>query len=96
MGKANERERKNSPGAWIDPDNAPEITDEWIGGAELREVQKVVRRGRSPGGTKTPTTVRLDNDVLDAFRATGQRWQSCLNAALADWLKRLSSGESAV
>jgi uncharacterized protein (DUF4415 family) len=32
------------------------------------------------------TTVRLDPDVLEAFRAAGRGWQMRLNAALRDWL----------
>ncbi len=78
---------KHSPSTWVDPDAAPEITEEWAAGAELRHGEKVIRRGRPAGSAKTPTTVRLDNEILDAFRATGPRWQSRLNAALADWLK---------
>jgi uncharacterized protein (DUF4415 family) len=84
---------KDSPRTWVDPDDAPEITNDWIAGAELRDGGKVVRRGRPLGSTKTPTTVRLDNEVLEAFRATGPRWQSRLNAALADWLKTHSPDE---
>jgi uncharacterized protein (DUF4415 family) len=71
-------------------------TEEWVESAELRDGEKVVRRGRPAGSAKTPTTVRLDNEVLDAFRATGPRWQSRLNAALADWLKTHSPDELAV
>ncbi len=84
---------KDSPRTWVDPDDAPEITNEWIAGAELRDGGKVVRRGRPLCSTKTPTTVRLDNEVLEAFRATGPRWQSRLNAALAYWLKTHSPDE---
>jgi uncharacterized protein (DUF4415 family) len=87
---------KDSRRTWVDPDDAPEITDEWIEGAELREGERVIRRGRPVGSAKTPTTVRLDNDVLEAFRATGPRWQSRLNAALADWLKTHSPDELTV
>jgi uncharacterized protein (DUF4415 family) len=84
---------KDSRRTGVDPDDAPEITDEWIEGAELRDGERVNRRGRPVGSAKTPTTVRLDNDVLEAFRATGPRWQSRLNAALADWLKTHSPDE---
>ncbi|MEE4135217.1 MAG: BrnA antitoxin family protein [Desulforhopalus sp.] len=45
-------------------------------------------RGRPPGtGQKKSTTVRFDNDILDAFKSTGKGWQSRMNAALRDWLK---------
>ncbi len=44
-------------------------------------------RGRPPGSTKESTTIRLDHDVLEAFRADGAGWQSRINAALRDWLQ---------
>jgi len=87
---------KSSPRTWVDADDAPEITDGRIAAAELRGGEKGVRRGRPVGSTKTPTTVWLDNEVLEAFRATGPPWQSRLNAALADSLKTHSPGEPAV
>jgi len=45
------------------------------------------RRGRPPQPiTKVSTTVRIDPDVLAAFRATGRGWQTRINSALRDWL----------
>jgi uncharacterized protein (DUF4415 family) len=40
--------------------------------------------------TDTPkvfTGIRLDADVLEAFRATGKGWQTRMNDALKEWLK---------
>jgi uncharacterized protein (DUF4415 family) len=31
--------------------------------------------------------IRLDRDVLTAFRESGAGWQTRMNAALRDWLK---------
>lgn len=49
------------------------------------------RRGRPVGSTaavrKSATTIRLDEEVLAAFRATGRGWQTRMNDALKDWLK---------
>lgn len=49
------------------------------------------RRGRPVGSTaavrKSATTIRLDEEVLAAFKATGQGWQTRMNNALRDWLK---------
>ena len=42
-------------------------------------------RGRPKGSTtsaKSLVSLRLDNDILDRFRATGPGWQSRINAAL--------------
>ena len=42
-----------------------------------------VRRGRpKASATKVSTTIRLDPDVLDAFKADGPGWQGRVNAAL--------------
>lgn len=38
-------------------------------------------------GTKSSTTLRFDNDILAAFKATGKGWQTRVNNALRDWLK---------
>lgn len=47
----------------------------------------VKKMGRPLGGHKTSTTIRLDDDVLDAFKTNGKGWQTRINAALKDWLK---------
>lgn len=43
------------------------------------------RAGRPPlkGKAKVAISLRLDPDILDAFKATGKGWQSRINAALA-------------
>ena len=47
------------------------------------------KRGRPAGsGNKEQVAIRLDNDVLAAFRASGAGWQTRMNAALRDWLKK--------
>lgn len=69
---------------WIDPDDAPEITDEMLDRAEIRHGDVVIRPGRPPLGerAKRLVTVRLDADVLDAYKALGRGWQTQLNADL--------------
>ena len=45
------------------------------------------KRGRPSGsGTKEQVAIRLDRDVLAAFRASGAGWQTRMNDALKDWL----------
>jgi len=77
-------ERKyDSEGNWIDPDDAPELDDDWFDRAELRIGDTIIRPGRPKGsGTKQPVSLRLDKDVLAHFRATGPGWQSRMNDAL--------------
>lgn len=44
-------------------------------------------RGPQKAPTKVSTTIRLSNDVVQAIRATGDGWETRVNAALKDWLK---------
>lgn len=44
-------------------------------------------RGPQKAPTKIPTSIRLDADVVAAFKAMGNGWQTRMNAALKDWLK---------
>lgn len=62
-----------------DPD-APDCSQEMR--AELKRL-----RGRPRGnGRKTATSLRIDTDVLSAFRATGRGWQTRMNDVLRAWL----------
>lgn len=84
--------------AWVDPDDAPELSDEFFEKGIWRIGDKIVsredaqaeeqrRRGRPAGGTtKISTTIRFDADVLAAFKSTGAGWQTRINEALKDWL----------
>lgn len=46
------------------------------------------KTGRPLGsGKKSSATLRIDNEVLETFRATGRGWQTRINNALRDWLK---------
>jgi uncharacterized protein (DUF4415 family) len=66
---------------WIDPDDAPEITDEMLDRATIVKSGKVIQRGRPPLGdrAKRIVTIRLDADVVEAYRALGRGWQTRLN-----------------
>lgn len=67
---------------WIDPDDAPELTDEWFDKADLMIGDRVIRRGRPPGTAKRLVSLRLDIDIIDAFSTDGPGWQTRVNAAL--------------
>lgn len=72
---------------WVDPDDAPELTDEWFDKANFKVGEKVIRRGGRPrGSTKEQVTLRIDKVVLAHFRATGPGWQTRLNDALRTML----------
>lgn len=66
-----------------DPDGAPALTDAFFDRAEIRKGGKLVRRGRPPlDNPKQAVKLRLDADVLAAYRATGEGWQTRINADL--------------
>lgn len=76
--------RKPTASRWVDPDDAPEITDAMLDRAEIVKGGKVVQRGRPSLGVaaKRSVTLRLDADVLTAYRTTGAGWQTRINADL--------------
>jgi uncharacterized protein (DUF4415 family) len=90
---------QNLKRTWVDPDDAPELTDEFFEKGVWQIGQQIVspdearvemrrRRGRPVGsGTKISTTIRLDTDVLAAFKASGAGWQTRINDALREWLR---------
>jgi uncharacterized protein (DUF4415 family) len=67
-----------------DPDDAPELLNDFFRHGELRHGDKLIRRGRPPlsGKPKTAITLRLDEDVVSAYRETGEGWQTRINADL--------------
>jgi len=52
------------------------------------------RRARGPqkAPVKERITIRLSPEVVAPFRATGDGWQTRLDAALKDWLKTHTPG----
>jgi uncharacterized protein (DUF4415 family) len=77
----------NSADIWNDPDDAPELTEDFFKHADLYNGNTLVKRGR-PRATihKLPLTVRYDPEVVSYFRATGPGWQSRMNTALQEWI----------
>ena len=67
-----------------DPDDAPELLSDFFRHGELRHGEKLIRRGRPPlsDKPKTAITLRLDEDVVKAYRETGEGWQTRINADL--------------
>lgn len=68
--------------AMSDPDAVP-LTD-----AEWEAVKPRLRLGRPPATvTKERITIRLSREVVEQFRASGNGWQTRVDAALKEWLK---------
>ncbi|MFO1081425.1 MAG: BrnA antitoxin family protein [Reyranellaceae bacterium] len=87
------RKPKPGPRAWTDPDDAPSLPASFFAHPEIAEGGRVVRpatkvlvndrRGRPRlANPKQAIKLRLDEDVLAHFRATGPGWQTRINAAL--------------
>jgi len=88
-------ERKINRGIALDLDN-PEWTDKDF--ARARPAKDVlppalydalVKRSRGQRGpqktpVKKPVTIRVDQDVLKSYKATGKGWQSRMNDALRE------------
>jgi uncharacterized protein (DUF4415 family) len=49
--------------------------------------RKLGVRGPQKAPTKERVTIRLSRDVVERFRATGDGWQTRVDAALQDWLR---------
>ena len=83
---------KKPKSARIDDEN-PEWTAEDIKTAmpfsSLPASLKAKLGGRGPQkvAPKISTTIRLSPDVVESFRATGDGWQTRIDAALKDWLR---------
>ena len=50
--------------------------------------QKLGVRGPQKTPTKERVTIRLSRTVVDTFRSSGEGWQTRVDAALQDWLKK--------
>ena len=68
-----------------DPDAVPYTEADW----KKAKVQARVGRPKAES-PKVFTGIRLDADVVETFKASGKGWQTRVNAALRDWLKRHS------
>jgi uncharacterized protein (DUF4415 family) len=71
---------------WVDPDEAPDLsTPEW----REKFFAAPLSRGRPRlAQPKRSTTLRLDADIIEHFRAGGPGWQSRINEALREAMKQ--------
>ncbi len=72
---------------WDEVSDNPEITAaEWAARRPFAEVFPDLAASFAARTPKKLISLRLDQDVIDGFRATGPGWQSRINAALRDKL----------
>lgn len=75
--------KKSTRTTWVDPDDAPELTDDFFQKAELRDGDKVVRRGRPKSAAPSVSvSLRIPPDVLERWKSTGPGWQTRMVASL--------------
>jgi uncharacterized protein (DUF4415 family) len=74
--------------AWVDPDDAPELSEAFFEQADEFQGEQRVKRGRPKSSiVRERITIRLEHEVVQQFKASGPGWQTRMNAALVDWLK---------
>jgi uncharacterized protein (DUF4415 family) len=66
---------------------ASEMLGELLGDKVAKEMLKPKRGRPALAKPKEHVNIRLDADVLGAFKETGTGWQTRVNNALRDWLK---------
>jgi len=83
---------------WVDPDDAPEWTQQQFDRAEVAIDGEVIRpaqgtltrpRGRPrKADAKVHIHIRLSPQVLGHFRASGPGWQTRIDEVLRRWVER--------
>ena len=69
--------RKKSAHTSTSSDDLPEITQEWLAGADLYDGKKLVRRGRPPlDNPRKLLSLRLQPQVIAKWKASGPGWQT--------------------
>jgi uncharacterized protein (DUF4415 family) len=72
-------------------EEAPEFTRKMLDRAEIRHGDKIIRRGRPPlENPKEAVKLRLDHDILAAYRNIGSGWQTRINADLRKAARKLA------
>src|SRR5260363_174096 len=91
--------KKNTRTEWIDPDDAPELTDDFFEEADEYYGNTLIRRGRASAqkrAVKKRISVHLSADVIGRFCAAGWDWEALINSAVSTALKRHSLEELSV
>jgi hypothetical protein len=86
--------RKSSVRSSPPTSEPPEITDQWIAGADLYRGEKLIRRGRPKlEHPRKLLSLRLPPEVIAKWKATGPGWQTRMAKVLEQSTPR--SGRSA-
>jgi uncharacterized protein (DUF4415 family) len=72
------------------PTTSPKPNTTRLDRAEIRHGDRIIKRGRPPlENPKEAVKLRLDHDVLAAYRKTGSGWQTRINADLRKAARKL-------
>src|SRR5690348_207368 len=76
---------------WNDVSDNPEWTAEDFAKAKplaeaLPDLHASIAKRRGPVRTKTPVSIRLDDDLVAKLRSSGPGWQARVNDALRRWI----------
>ncbi|MGQ3662655.1 BrnA antitoxin family protein [Citrobacter braakii] len=83
----NEEDRKIREAVEHDPD-ARLLEDDSIKLMPFGKLKAERKKGRPVTvNPKIPVNIRYSPEVIEAFRSTGNGWQTRIDAALKDWLK---------
>ena len=93
--------RVKRPHRALPDDDSPEFTAEMFAKTRpitdvMPEVIETMKRARGRPRSERPkarVSLRLDQDVLEAFRATGDGWQNRMQDALKRASKRLTTAQ---
>jgi uncharacterized protein (DUF4415 family) len=80
---------------------SPELTEQWFAkakpagevlpglvGKDIADELLKPKRGRPPiASPKEHVNIRLDADIVQAFKRKGAGWQTRMNSALREWLR---------
>jgi len=89
----------SDPGSPYDPNDPKAVENFWregvvVQGGGVAAVRAALAAKRMPGqrgpGKRPPKVainIRLSPEVLEAFKATGEGWQTKVDGALKEWLK---------
>lgn len=77
-------DKVSDPECPYDPNDAASVEAFWVKG----KVRLPGQRGPQKRPTKVAVTVRYSPEVVEYFKATGEGWQTRMNAALRDYVKR--------
>ena len=81
--------RKKSAHTLTSSDDLPEITEKWLGGADLYDGKKLVRRGRPPlENPRKLLSLRLQPQVIAKWKASGPGWQTRMAKVLEQSVPR--------